>query len=423
MTSPQISLAQCYQLLQLPPDATLHDVDAAYLKLSYEKLHQGAKQEVAAIKVAYRTLKIHLHQAQAQAPEPTPMQDAAALLQERLQAKGLQAQVSLQPPALHIGLDATQIAKPRTAIATIYTQLESLNLDELGLADVQTVYVYGLTAPKQAAWKEQFPMPRRPALTTDDLDPYSFNNRFSNALIFPGLMLLAMLMNALSLIKILLRGVTIWIHEFGHATVAWLAGRKSIPLPIGFAPVELERSPLVYLCVLALLGLLFWAGWREQRRWPMVLAVGLALLQFHMTWLLPAEQFELLLSFGGIGGEFYLSTLLIVSFYFPMPEYWRWDFWRYPAVLGAAFTFWGSVWQWGQIKAGKEDIPWGSMWGGHGDMDSLAFDHGWTHQQIINTYNSLAGLCLTVILAVYFYILLKQNRQVLFGLWQRWLAR
>jgi hypothetical protein len=93
-----------------------------------------------------------------------------------------------------------------------------------------------------------------------------------------------------------------------------------------------------------LLGLLYWSGKREQRRWPMILAVtvGVAPIRHDLADV-SQIRFDLLLNFGGIGGEFYLCTLLMVSFYFPLPAYWRWDFYRYPVVLGRGVYVLGAA--------------------------------------------------------------------------------
>jgi hypothetical protein len=431
MTTENPNLEQCYQLLDLNVGANIEEVDAAYLKLSYQKLAEGNRKEAAAIKAAHKTLKAHLAvQSVAEAEVQEQLQAAAAdpsnLLSQRLQQQGWQAQVSIRGQQLHIGLKGCPNAKSRTAVAQIYTLLERSNLSELGLNAIATVWIYGLNSASKPVWKKSFSMPQ-PGLTADDTDLFSFNNRFSNALVFPALLLLGMMLDAMPMTKFLLRGISIWIHEFGHATIAWLSGRRAIPLPFGWTNYSLDRSIFVYFGVLTLLGLLFWAGWRQQRRWPMVLAGSLAIMQFYMTWMMSENTFGMLEAFGGVGGEFYLSTLLIASFYFPMPEYWRWDFWRYPAILAAAFTFWGISSLWRDIKRGVQDIPWGSLWGGQGDaggdMNQLKEQFGWRDGQIVNTYNFLGGFCLTIILAVYFYFLMKQNRFFFFALWQRWLAR
>ncbi|MFH7245375.1 MAG: M50 family metallopeptidase [Spirulina sp.] len=259
------------------------------------------------------------------------------------------------------------------------------------------------------------------ALVEEDTDLMSFNNRYSNGIVFPAMLAIGLVLNAFPITNLLLRGIKIWIHEFGHATVAWLSGRQAIPLPIGWTNVNPDRSFWVYLGVLILLGLLYWSGHKEGKRWPMVLAAGLALLQFAMTWLMSPNTFDMLLAFGGIGGELYLSTLLMVSFFFPMPAYWRWDFYRYPVVIGAAFTFWGQFWLWKAIRLGRASIPFGMMWGDaeHGDMNILVNRHAWEPGTIIGTYNTIANLCFLVIVGGYAYVLYRQHRHRFWLMLQR----
>ncbi|HEY9699437.1 MAG TPA: hypothetical protein V6D10_19420 [Trichocoleus sp.] len=347
-------------------------------------------------------------------------------LVEKLHTLGLQAQAKVQNDRLYLGLNAAQVDNPKKTIAQIYVLLESSDRTMLGLDEVRTVVVYGLRSSRRAVWKETLPMPQS-GLAKDDLDLYSFNNRISNAIVFPALFVLAILADATPLTQFLLRGIQVWIHEFGHATLAWLSGRRAIPLPFGWTNVGEGRSLFVYFGVLLLLGLLFWTGRREKRRWAMTLAVIFAVLQFYFTWLISAETFILLLAFAGIGGEFYLSTLLLVSFFFPMPDRWRWDFWRYPAAFGAAYTLWSNLRRWHEIQTGKTSIPWGSLWGGEGDaggdMNILSLDFGWSDSQIIQTYSALGNFCLIIILIIYFFFFLKQNRSFFFSQWQRFQAR
>ncbi|WP_052055754.1 hypothetical protein [Myxosarcina sp. GI1] len=278
--------------------------------------------------------------------------------------------------------------------------------------------------------QQSLPMPQTTTLqegfSKEDIDLLSFQNRFSSAIVFPLLSILAIILNLMTPTRFLLGGINIWFHEFGHATVAWLSGRRAIPLPFGWTNFETERSSFVYLGILFLLGLLFRAGWKEKRRWSMVLAVVIALLQFWMTWLMPLDTFNVLFSFGGIGGEFYLCALLMVNYFFALPNYLRWDFYRFPVVLGAAFTFWNRVWFWHQIDRGRASIPWGTLWGGFndsgGDMN-LLIQYGWSSQQIIDTYNHLGKLCIVTIMGTYFYFAIEQNRNAFLALLEQFKVR
>lgn len=343
-------------------------------------------------------------------PDP-PTAPALTALTFRLHQAGLAAQITLQGTELQVCWPAVRVANPKQAMAQVYQLLTTQYLTDPDLGAIETLVVMGLSRSGQVIWQHSRPLPQR-STAVDDTDLMSFQNRYSNALIFPALMVLGMVMNGLPTLDRLLWGIKIWIHEFGHATVAWLAGRRAIPLPVGWTNVDPQRSLLVYLLVLTLLGLLFWAGQREQKRWPMVLAIALALIQFWLTWVLPPQTFDMLLAFGGIGGELYLSTLLMVGFYFPMPDYWRWDFYRFPVVLGAAFTFWGQFGLWQQIRRGRASIPFGGLWGDpdHGDMNILVNHHGWTPGDIISTYSTVAHLCLLALIGVYGYVLYRRHR-------------
>ncbi len=44
-----------------------------------------------------------------------------------------------------------------------------------------------------------------------------------------------------------LKGFHVWMHEFGHATAAWLTGRRALPLPIG---VDEHRAGEIHLRLL-----------------------------------------------------------------------------------------------------------------------------------------------------------------------------
>jgi hypothetical protein len=356
---PSPAVVRAYGELGLSQGASLPEVESVYFKRRAELLRRGDRATLEPLKWAFATLKTHLEQAVTEAADDSFTEQAASAMP----------------------VPSARRSPPRPT-----------------------------------------PFPASPA-APDHSDILSFNNPYSNGLVFPVLLLLGMVMNALPIVNALLWGIKIWIHEFGHATVAWLAGRRAIPLPLGWTNFDPRRSLFVYLGILVLLGLLYWAGRREGKHWPMGLASVLALVQFTMTWLISADTFNMLFSFGGIGGEIYLSALLMVSFYFPLPNYFRWDYYRFPVVVGAAFCFWGQLWLWQQIARGQASIPFGSLWGeaDHGDMNQLIHTYGWTPGDIIGTYSTLAHLCLLAIIVVYGYTLFRQHRAFFTALGRQWL--
>ncbi len=244
-------------------------------------------------------------------------------------------------------------------------------------------------------------------------DPRSFESPWVNALALPAVMALAWAVNRMP-VAFLLQGFKIWIHEFGHATVAWMSGYKALPLPFGWTNISPAREGFVYWGVLFLLGVFFWAGWRERRFWPMFLAPGVAVLQWTMTWRWEEWQTEQWIDFGGVGGEFYLSAIMIAAFFVELPEKFRWGGCRYVFLFIGATAFLDIYETWQQISAGTEEIPWGSMIHGDedhgGDMNKLRDGWGWTETRIIGTYLNLGHACAVGLVAVYLFFNLRLNR-------------
>jgi hypothetical protein len=252
-----------------------------------------------------------------------------------------------------------------------------------------------------------------PPAPTTLFDPTSFDSALVNATAPVAVAGLALVIN-LTPFSFFLQGFHIWIHEFGHATIAWLTGKRALPLPIGWTNTEFERSLFVYFGVLFLLGLLFVASFRERKIWPMIFAVALASLQFYMTWRLPEETARMWMAFAGIGGEFYLSAAMMALFYVQFPEKFKWGVCRYVFLFLGASSFGMSYFFWRDVRHGAVPLPYGSMVNGEedssGDLDTLAGDFGWHDREIIATYHHLASACLIVLAVVYVAFALRLDK-------------
>ena len=244
-------------------------------------------------------------------------------------------------------------------------------------------------------------------------DPTSFDSPVINA-IAPVLVAGMAILFRMCPLGFLIEGFHVWIHEVGHASVAWLSGRPALPLPLGWTNVQHDKSPIVYLGVLLALGALAVSGWRERKLWPIVLATALLGAQTYMTWFLSEDRSHLWMIFGGVGGEFYLSAAMIGLFYFEFPEGFRWGGCRYVVLFIGAASFYESFSFWKSVKHGLEGIPYGSMINGEddggGDMNILADDYHWTQHQIFLTYNHLGDACLAVLVVIYVIFNLRLNR-------------
>ncbi len=152
-----------------------------------------------------------------------------------------------------------------------------------------------------------------------DWDLRSFRSIWINLLPPPAVIALAWLLSE-SPLGFFFQAFFIWIHEFGHATVAWMSGYKALPLPISWTNISTEKQDFVYWGILFLLSVFFVAGWKERRIWPLIIAPIIAVAQWLMTWIVPEWRTEMWITFGGVGGEFYLSALMVVAFFVDLPE-------------------------------------------------------------------------------------------------------
>lgn len=402
-----MTIAECYQIFNLPPEASIEEIDFAYTKQSMALVREGRKSEIPQLTEAYHQLRDNTLERDAAvltaAEIDLPTRQISEAIERILQPQQIQSTVNMLDRELKVRLHSRSGAIKSQVAAQVVKCLQILNP-----AGIETITIYGMRDKKTVGWKQKFRL--NESIQAADTDLFSFDNRYINRGALPIAFAIAIVCQLLVFPKFLLRGMQIWIHEFGHATVAWMSGHAATPLPFGWTNIGENRSPIVYICFLLLLIILFWSGWRERKRWAMAIAGILAILQFYMTWLMPESTYYLLLSFGGVGGEFYLSTLLIICFYFPLPDRFRWDFWRYVVLVLAAHTFTESFGMWHKIKTGSADIPWGTMLGGQGDaggdMNNLS-SMGWSDTQIVNTYSQLGNICLFVSIFVYGIFLVK----------------
>jgi hypothetical protein len=213
---------------------------------------------------------------------------------------------------------------------------------------------------------------------------------------------------------LLLKGFHVWMHEFGHAVPSWLSGWRATPLPFGWTPVDQQHSNFVYYGLLLMFVILFLAGLKERKVWPMLAAVALAGLQFTMTWRLPEHRKEFWMVFGGVGGEFVLSTLFMMAFWVQLPDKFRWGACRYVFFFIGATAF-INIWvRWGDIYRGLEEIPFGSMINGEedagGDMNRLMDDYGWKKFDIRRNYMLLGRGCWVALGVMWLLFALRLNR-------------
>jgi hypothetical protein len=222
---------------------------------------------------------------------------------------------------------------------------------------------------------------------------------------YPLAALFALLITSSQGAMTLMLPAQIFIHELGHAIPSWLSSRRALPLPCGVTFWEEEQSLFVGLGMVFLLGVLGVHSYRERRPFGIALAaLFLLLLGFFSLGISNDRSFEWTI-LGGVAGEFWVSTLMIVSFYFRMPDRLRWDFFRMVLILPAFATWVAATRLWVGIAFGRAQLPTGTIFGGShdggGDLNRLMTEYGWTKEGLTSFYTGLGVLTGALIVAVY----------------------
>lgn len=192
-----------------------------------------------------------------------------------------------------------------------------------------------------------------------------------------------------------------WAHELGHASWRWLNGRSAFPTLFFTFYSQPGRSVVFTLLVVGgLFALFVWA--RREECFGLAGLAVLFFVAFVGLLALPPAREHVLESFAGLFGEFWISTLWVLLFYYRFPDVVRWERlrWVFLFLGAAAYTrilgvFWKS----------REDmtlLPWGSFFGGDGDLDRL-LSAGWLVPFIRRTYFMTALVCGLLMAAHYLY--------------------
>jgi hypothetical protein len=193
------------------------------------------------------------------------------------------------------------------------------------------------------------------------------------------------------------RLLSMWIHEAGHAVTAWLCGFSAVPGP-WFTPVGSGRSRVL---TALLAGLIVFGGIRalRNRRWSFVVA-GTAVLavQLVCTFKLYSDQAQQLIIFGGDAGCLVLGSVLMATFYIRRQSIIYQNGLRWAFVIIGALAFMDALAVW---SGGIASIPFGENENGMSDPSVLTETYGWSVMLLIGRYHRLAISCLTSLAVIY----------------------
>lgn len=203
-------------------------------------------------------------------------------------------------------------------------------------------------------------------------------------------------------------------HEMGHAIAAWLSGRFAVPIgailpAAAFTAIAAKRSVAVFCASAGTSAIIGYRSFRARRPYPVFVSILILALSIHFTWILPERETLMWFTYAGAGGELILGTFLVVSFYYRLPDRWRWDFFRLIALVAGMYAFLSAFLLWLKVSQGAADMPMGSLLNGRGDeagdMERLVSLYGWTKAGLVSSYVRLGWICSAVIGAHYLFFL------------------
>ncbi|MGA7122182.1 MAG: hypothetical protein WBY94_18915, partial [Polyangiaceae bacterium] len=197
------------------------------------------------------------------------------------------------------------------------------------------------------------------------------------------------------------------LHELGHAVTAWIAGRFAVPIPF-LTVIRDGRSATTTVVVLGLACGAAFAGYRSRR--PALIVFGAVLALLHVAaFALSESQAREWFLFGGCAGHILFSTLLVVAFYVPLPDWLRWDFWRFAALLFGATGLLYAAKIWFPAARDASLVPMGSAVGDKkdGDMSILVARFGWTPERLASVYAQLTLAGIVLVACVYAGVLVR----------------
>lgn len=191
-----------------------------------------------------------------------------------------------------------------------------------------------------------------------------------------------------------------WLHEFGHATAAWLCGYPAVPLP-WFTSISPERSLAPTVLLAGGFGYMAWRRWTTGLPWRALpfAAVAVAAVAGRVVSVDAAQVF---ITFWGDGGALVYAAVLMACFYVE-PGSWlhrgalRWGFVGLGALgFSDVFSTWWRAW------GDPAEIPFGRIEGvGLSDASKLVDVHGWSEAGLVRAHLVLGVLCLVALAVRY----------------------
>jgi Zn-finger nucleic acid-binding protein len=245
-----------------------------------------------------------------------------------------------------------------------------------------------------------------------------YDQGLENLIAVPLVMVLSWMFCSTGFGQLLASLVGMPFHELGHATASWLSSRVAIPLPF-FTFWFDDQSVWMGLLVALVLAWLIVHTYREKNWFMLCSTLVVVLAWTVLTFFVPTSRTLMWQILAGALGELVFGAFLLVAFHFPLPDRFRWDFWRWVALIPAALCFTHAILLWRTVSADVSQMPWGSAVGSQsdGDMNRLVQQFGWGANELAHFYRNAGYLGLAALAVAYGYALYRfvQKKRGLFA--------
>jgi len=238
-----------------------------------------------------------------------------------------------------------------------------------------------------------------------------FDHGIENVVVVPVVLAFSWLLCSGPLGRFFASMVGMPFHELGHAAASWISSRFAAPLPF-FTIWYDDQSWLMGTIVAAILGWLLFHTHREKNRFMFGMTCTMLVGWFVATFLIsPNTTLMWQIMAGGLG-EIFFGGFILVAFHFPLPDRFRWDFWRYLAVIPGSICFTQAFILWRKASKDVSQMPWGSAIGAEsdGDMNRLVNHFGWTATELTDFYLMVAYVAFAAVVATYAYAVFRLSR-------------
>jgi Zn-finger nucleic acid-binding protein len=238
-----------------------------------------------------------------------------------------------------------------------------------------------------------------------------YDKGIENLFALPVAMALSWLFCSTSLGRLFTSMVGMPFHELGHAAASWLSSRIAIPLPF-FTVWYDDQSWLMGLLVATVLGWLLFHTRREKNHFMFAISSAALVGWAVATFVISPRTTLMWQILSGALGEIVFGAFLLVAFHFPLPDRFRWDFWRWIVLVPAALCFMHALLLWRTVEADVTQMPWGSAIGAEsdGDMNRLVQQFAWGANELAALYLSAAYAGLASLAMTYGYAAYRLKR-------------